>query len=107
MGRVQEHLSRTAMNICIRIKNRITISIPFFNMHNIYYSVFVVSQGTAPATDAQQFQHHTAVAGWETHQRHQMAVGLVQAVYGEQKNDTNVLVLSYLISHIVSAPHGY
>jgi len=39
--------------------------------------VVVVSQGTAPATDAQQLQHHTAAAGWKTHQGHQMAVGLV------------------------------
>lgn len=39
--------------------------------------VVIVLQGTAPATDAQQFKHHIAVAGRKTYQRHQMAVSLV------------------------------
>lgn len=41
------------------------------------------SQGTAAVADAQQYQYHTTVTGRKTYQRHQMAVCLVSAVYGE------------------------
>jgi len=44
---------------------------------NISNRIVIFSQGTAPATDTQQFKHHIAVAGRKTHQRHQMAVGMV------------------------------